>query len=109
MDAKVLETHAEWTKPGSFYDRAGGCFKGMARMTREEELEYVRSTLAEEWIEHHGKGYPDLPMDTLVQVRFLHGPDELKPISVEEWSVNWHHDPDMPCSADIVAYRVVTK
>ena len=61
-----------------------------------------------EWIEHDGKGYPDLPLDTLVQVRFLHGPDQLRPISVEGWSTCWRHDPDMPCSADIVAYRVVT-
>lgn len=60
-----------------------------------------------EWIEHDGKGYPDLPMDTLVQVRFLHGPDELKARSVEDWDCNWRHDPDTPCSADITHYRVV--
>lgn len=61
------------------------------------------------WIEHHGKGYPDLPMDTLVQVRFVHGPDQLGHCTVEDWEPNWRHDPDMPCSADITHYRVVTK
>lgn len=60
-----------------------------------------------EWIEHDGKGYPDLPMDTLVQVRFLHGPDELQYLTVESWCPNWRHDPDAPCSADITHYRVV--
>ena len=59
------------------------------------------------WIEHHGKGYPDLPMDTLVQVRFLTGPDALFPRSVEYWSVNWRKDPDVPCGADITHYHVV--
>lgn len=60
-----------------------------------------------EWIEHHGKGYPDLPMDTLVQVRFADGEVGTLPWKVEEWDCNWRHDPDMPFSADITHYRVV--
>lgn len=62
-----------------------------------------------EWIEHHGKGYPDLPMDTLVQVRFADGDESPHPSSVEGWDVCWRHsDPYLhPC--DITHYRVVTK
>lgn len=42
------------------------------------------------WIEHHGKGYPDLPMDTLVQVRFADGWESGEGgLTVERWGVNW--------------------
>jgi len=63
-----------------------------------------------EWIEHHGKGYPDLPMYTLVQVRFADGveTDQLDALDVAFWSINWVHD-DPVYDCDIVAYRVVTK
>lgn len=60
-----------------------------------------------EWIEHDGKGYPDLPMDTLVQVRFADGGTS-KPHgqSIEFWAFNWvQEEPLYDC--DIVAYRVV--
>lgn len=61
-----------------------------------------------EWIEHHGKGYPDLPMDTLVQVRFADG-DTSMPHgqTVEYWSVSWMQDTPTLYRADITHYRVV--
>lgn len=63
-----------------------------------------------EWIEHHGKGYPDLPMDTLVQVRFADGwtrPNGNE-ARVDHWHLCWiHGNPLM--RADITHYRVVTK
>lgn len=63
-----------------------------------------------EWIEHHGKGYPDLPMDTLVQVRFPDGEETGEPHwHVHEWNVNWRHDDGVLGWADITHYRVVTK
>jgi len=42
----VKKFHAEWTKPGSFYERNGGRFKGQNVMTREEEFEYVRRVVS---------------------------------------------------------------
>lgn len=63
-----------------------------------------------EWIEHHGKGYPDLPMDTLVQVRFADGEYAGEwGQTVEFWAFNWRHFDDEPHPADITHYRVVTK
>lgn len=58
-----------------------------------------------EWIEHHGKGYPDLPMDTLVQVRFADGEEE-------EWTVRdaeilWRWIDPEPWPEDITHFRVV--
>lgn len=65
--------------------------------------------MSEEWIEHHGKGYPDLPMDTRVQVRFAdgHEDDGSNPWRVYEWDVCWRHYPGYPHVADITHYRVV--
>lgn len=66
------------------------------------------------WIEHDGKGTPDLPHSTLVEVRFADGTgagDALMPVGF------WHADVPSannfvwstpPEDADIVAYRVVT-
>ncbi len=63
-----------------------------------------------EWIEHHGKGYPDLPMDTLVQVRFRDGEEDGKPYwTVHQWNINWGPFEDVQCAADITHYRVVTR
>ena len=62
-----------------------------------------------EWIEHHGKGHPDLPMDTLVQVRFADGGEALHPWMVVRWDVNWRHDVPNKHPCDITHYRVVTK
>lgn len=59
-----------------------------------------------EWVEHHGKGYPDLPMDTLVQVRFADG-SEVGDRRVDGWELCWRHDEDGPCPFDITHYRVV--
>lgn len=61
-----------------------------------------------EWTKHHGKGYPDLPMDTLVRVRFADGGYDKCPWTVGQWDVCWRHD-DPHHPNDIVAYRVVTK
>lgn len=62
-----------------------------------------------DWIEHHGKGYPDLPMDTLVQVRFADGGENEEPHnSVEHWFWNWHHEENGVGPNDITHYRVVT-
>lgn len=62
-----------------------------------------------DWIEHHGKGYPDLPLDTLVQVRFADGEvnEGSWGATVEFWNVNWVHD-EPKYHADITHYRVVT-
>lgn len=68
--------------------------------------------MTEEWIEHHGKGYPDLPMDTLVQVRFadgLHAPECHDEDTVKYWELNWTRDRELPSRADITHYRVVIK
>lgn len=66
--------------------------------------------MTEEWIEHHGKGYPDLPLDTLVQVRFGDGLESgLHGQTVEFWTWNWRYD-DFAFSAgadDITHYRLV--
>lgn len=60
-----------------------------------------------DWIEHDGKGYPDLPMGTLVQVRFRDGEKSRDPGQmVVYWNICWRHDERL-CSGDIVAYRVV--
>lgn len=62
-----------------------------------------------EWIEHDGKGYPDLPMDTLVQVRFADGETSASVgRSVKFWMVNWRHQEPYPDHCDITHYRVVT-
>lgn len=64
--------------------------------------------MTEEWIEHHGKGYPDLPMDTLVQVRFNDGFESgLYGQTVEFWTWNWRYDEDGVGEDDITHYRVV--
>lgn len=63
--------------------------------------------MTEEWIEHHGKGYPDLPMDTLVQVRFADG-ETGDDCTVEEWSILWRWFESTPVAEDITHYRVVT-
>ena len=63
-----------------------------------------------EWIEHHGKGYPDLPMDTLVQVRFAHGQGclQVEPTLVKDWHVCWRWiEESDPSYNDITHYRVV--
>lgn len=39
----VKARHAEATKPGSFYYKNGGTFKGQMPMTREQELAYVET------------------------------------------------------------------
>jgi hypothetical protein len=56
-----------------------------------------------EWIEHHGKGYPDLPLDTLVHVRFANG--EESTANVAFWG--WRWGTPTPHSFDITHYRVV--
>lgn len=119
MTTMLEGMHAKLTAKGSFYERNGGCFKGMNRMTREEELEYLRTEFTNpkstvfdsepEWIEHHGKGYPDLPMDTLVQVRFGDGGESGSEETVEYWTWNWRHDWGIVGEDDITHYRVVTK
>lgn len=63
-----------------------------------------------EWIEHDGKGYPDLPRDALVQVRHLDGEESGDwGQSVTFWMLNWRWDPENPCPADITHYREVGK
>ena len=61
-----------------------------------------------EWIEHHGKGYPDLPMDTRVHVRFADGKvDEWNGgATVDFWGSNWTHSEPI-FWANITHYRVV--
>lgn len=61
------------------------------------------------WIEHHGKGYPDLPRDTLVQVRFADGLvcGQDTPEPVTHWHVCWRWASDEPSYHDITHYRVV--
>jgi len=62
-----------------------------------------------QWIEHRDKGYPDLPLDTLVQVRFADGYEtKVPPRTVEFWDANWSHSTPLHRS-DITHYRVVTK
>lgn len=61
-----------------------------------------------EWIEHHGKGYPDLPMDTLVQVRFADGDEWEDATRVGDWDICWRHDEEGDLvPEDITHYRVV--
>jgi hypothetical protein len=60
-----------------------------------------------DWIEHDGKGMPDLPAGTFVQVYCRDeqpGSDEniYDPFTDLVWE-NWEHAPHL----DIVAYRVV--
>jgi len=66
--------------------------------------------MTEEWIEHHGKRYPDLPMDTRVEVKFANGITDKGEwgATVEFWQSNWVHD-DPVYPLDITHYRVVTK
>lgn len=62
-----------------------------------------------EWTEHHGKGFPDLPLDTIVQVRFDDGwiNTEGNKDRVDRWDSCWFHSDPMS-RADITHYRVVT-
>jgi hypothetical protein len=65
--------------------------------------------MTDDWIEHHGKGYPDLPMDTLVQVRFADGLTGCHDTdTVKHWEANWVHG-NPKYHADITHYRVVAK
>lgn len=65
-----------------------------------------------DWIEWDGSngGHPDLPLDTLVEVKFRDG-EILGGIAVEYWHSecddlnNWLHRKP-PSGAEIIAYRV---
>lgn len=63
-----------------------------------------------DWIEHDGKGAPNLPPGTLLQVRCRNwetegdDPNEYDPFTDLVWE-DWDHAPHL----DIISYRVVTK
>lgn len=57
----------------------------------------------EGWVRWTGGKRPDLPLDTVVQVRFRPGQVSPDRCRVEDWF--WEHDRS---DSDIVAYRVVT-
>lgn len=61
--------------------------------------------MTEEWIKHDGKGYPDLPLDTRVQVRFADGEED--DWTVEEAGILWRWEDAEPWPEDITHYRVV--
>lgn len=67
-----------------------------------------------EWIEHDGKGAPDLPRGTKAVVRFRDGMGFLDADPFEYWSPDeddphdyWTFSEDIP-EYDIVAYRIAT-
>lgn len=67
--------------------------------------------MASDWVEHDGRGQPDLPKDTRVAVRFRDG-DVIETMTVGFWHRplprlnNWLHGSEDP-ESEIVAYKVL--